>query len=315
MKQTAAVRPREESSTSLLWCVMGLLIPRATLLGALSPFGIALAACGGAANLPTLLCVGVGYLLATPTLLPLRYLAAVGLVAGGRWILDALPDGGRQPFVPPLLSFVACAASGMMGLVGGGVDGYRTLLILAEAVVAAGVSLLFDTAIRLFHRTRPALTISGQAAIVTVAAVAVSAAATIEDERVKESRDTLAGYGRYLAELREKDAATLEDTAERLLALEAGSDLESQQLIAAANATKDQAAALQKLYKDNPAVYEKSRERVLRHLILGYYNYDEAYNYCRLIGLDDSTSRRLAEAAAAERSGNVDRLESLFGKP
>ena len=142
-----------------------------------------------------------------------------------------------------------------------------------------------------------------------------SAAATIEDERVKESRDTLAGYGRYLAELREKDAATLEDTAERLLALEAGSDLESQQLIAAANATKDQAAALQKLYKDNPAVYEKSRERVLRHLILGYYSYDEAYNYCRLIGLDDSTSRRLAEAAAAERSGNVDRLESLFGKP
>ncbi|MBR2319885.1 MAG: SpoIIE family protein phosphatase [Clostridia bacterium] len=180
MKQTAAVRPREESNASLLWCVMGLLIPRATLLGALSPFGIALAACGGAANLPTLLCVGVGYLLATPVLLPLRYLAAVGLVAGGRWILDALPDGGRQPFVPPLLSFVACAASGMMGLVGGSVDGYRTLLILAEAAVAAGASLLFDTAIRLSHRTRPVLTISGQAAIVTVAAVAVSAAATIE---------------------------------------------------------------------------------------------------------------------------------------
>lgn len=180
MKQTAAVRPREESTATLLWCVMGLLVPRATLLGSLSPFGIALAACGGAANLPTLLCVGVGYLLATPALLPIRYLAAVGLIAGGRWILDALPDGGRQPFVPPLLSFVACAASGMMGLAGGGADSYRTLLILAEAAIAAGASLLFDTAIRLSRRARPALTVSGQAAVVAVAAIAVSAAATVE---------------------------------------------------------------------------------------------------------------------------------------
>ena len=81
MKQTVAVHTQEEHSTSLLWCVVGLLVPRATLLGALSPFGIALAACGGAANLPTLLCVAVGYLIATPALLPLRYLAAVGLVA------------------------------------------------------------------------------------------------------------------------------------------------------------------------------------------------------------------------------------------
>lgn len=180
MKQTVAAHTQEENSTSLLWCVVGLLVPRATLLGALSPFGIALAACGGAANLPTLLCVAVGYLIATPTLLPLRYLAAVGVVAGGRWILDALPDRGRQPFVPPLLSFVACAASGMMGLVGGGADGYRTLLVLAEAGIAAGSSLLFDTAIHLSHRHRPALTVGGQAAVVAVAAIAVSAAATVE---------------------------------------------------------------------------------------------------------------------------------------
>ena len=180
MKQTAVVRRREENGAGLLWCVMGLLVPRATLLGALSPFGIALAACGGAANLPTLLCVAVGYLLSSPALLPLRYIAAVGLVAGGRWVLDALPDGGRQAFVPPLLAFVASAATGLMGLAGGTADSYRTLLILAEAAVAAGASLLFDTAIRLSYRSRPVLTVGGQAAVVAVAAVAVSAAATIE---------------------------------------------------------------------------------------------------------------------------------------
>ena len=180
MKETAVARPREDSTANLLWCVMGLLVPRATLLGALSPFGVGLAACGGAANLPTLLCVAVGYLLAAPTPSPLRYMAAVGLVAGGRWVLDALPEGGKQSFVPPLLAFVACCATGMMELVGGGADGYRTLLILAEAVVAAGAALLFDTAVRLSHRPHPTLTLSGQAAVFGVAAVAVSAAATVE---------------------------------------------------------------------------------------------------------------------------------------
>ncbi len=180
MKEIAVADRRQENAATLLWCVMGLLIPRATLLGALSPFGIGLAACGTSANLPTLLCVGVGYLLASPTLFPLRYLAAVGLVAGGRWILDALPDGGQQAFVPPLLSFVACAASGMMSLMGGGVDGYRTLLILAEAVVAAGASLVFDAATRLSRQARSPLSLGSQAAVIAVAAIAVSAAATIE---------------------------------------------------------------------------------------------------------------------------------------
>lgn len=180
MKEIAVADRRQEGTATLLWCVMGLLIPRATLLGALSPFGIGLAACGACANLPTLLCVAVGYLLASPTLFPLRYLAAVGLVAGGRWILDALPEGGRQSFVPPLIAFVACAASGMMSLMGGGGDGYRTLLILAEAVVAAGAALLFDTATRLSQQGRPHLTLTAQAAVIAAAAVAVSAAATIE---------------------------------------------------------------------------------------------------------------------------------------
>ena len=179
MKEIAVAR-RQESAATLLWCVMGLLIPRATLLGALSPFGIGLAACGACANLPTLLCIGVGYLLASPTLFPLRYLAAVGLVAGGRWILDALPDGGRQGFVPPLLAFVSCAASGMTSLMGGGADRYRTLLILAEAVVAAGAALLFDTATGVTRQARPHLTLTAQASIIATAAVAVCAAATVQ---------------------------------------------------------------------------------------------------------------------------------------
>ena len=67
MKQTATLSPADRvAPATLLWCVMALLVPRATLFGELSPFGIGLAACGGAANLPTLLCLAVGYLLCPP---------------------------------------------------------------------------------------------------------------------------------------------------------------------------------------------------------------------------------------------------------
>lgn len=180
MKSTATVAPRDTAAATLLWCVAGMLVPRATLLGALSPFGIGLAACGSAANLPTLLSVTIGYLLAAPVLSPLRYVAAVGLVAGGRWILDVLPESRHQPFVPPLLAFVACTATGMMTLLGGGVDGYRTLLILAESAVATGSSLCFDTTMRLTRHPHPSVGAAGQAAVVAVAAIAVGAAATIE---------------------------------------------------------------------------------------------------------------------------------------
>ena len=96
MKNTAVASRRESGAfATLLWCMMGLLVPRATLLGALSPFGIGLAACTVAANLPTLLCIGAGYLLAAPTLLPLRYVAAVALVAGdgGYWMPCPMGDG------------------------------------------------------------------------------------------------------------------------------------------------------------------------------------------------------------------------------
>ena len=176
VKNTAVATRREEGAfATLLGCVLGLLIPRASLLGTLSPFGIGLAACSAAANLPTLLCVGVGYLLAAPAVFPLRYVAAVALVAGGRWILAALPDGGRQGFVPPLLAFVACSGTGMMSLMGAGADGLRLMLLLAESAMAAGCAIVFEQASHEYRHTA-----GGQGAVIATATVAVCAAATIE---------------------------------------------------------------------------------------------------------------------------------------
>ena len=178
MKESA-LRREGSALVTLLWCGVGLLAPRATLLGALAPFGIGLAACGGAANLPTLLCIAIGYL-PVATAMPLRYVAAVALIGGARWILDTLPDGARQPFVPPLLAFVSCAATGWMSLMGSGADGYRLLLILTEAAVAAGAALFFDVAMSATLRPRLPLSAGVSAAVIAAAAVTVCAAATIE---------------------------------------------------------------------------------------------------------------------------------------
>lgn len=179
VKETAVRRRESNAAATLLWCVAGLLVPRATLLGALSPFGIGLAAAGGAANLPTLLCIAIGYLPAA-TAMPLRYVAAVAVIGGARWVLDTLPDFARQPFVPPLLAFVSCAATGWVGVMGGGADAYRLLLILTEAVVAGGAAVFFDVAVETSHRPRLPLSAGVQAAVMAAAATTVCAAATIE---------------------------------------------------------------------------------------------------------------------------------------
>ncbi len=178
MKQTAALsRPVEAAPATLLWCVMGLLVPRATLFGELTPFGIGLAACGGAANLPALLCLAAGYLLAQPALHPLRYIATVAMVGGVRWVLAALPDWGRRRFVSPLIAFTCCAATGLLLLSKSGADTYRSLLILAESCVAAGAALFFEPGMAALQRRETA---GNQTALILTGAVAVMASSTVE---------------------------------------------------------------------------------------------------------------------------------------
>ena len=181
MKQAALSRPIQSAvPRTLIWCVLGLLVPRATLFGELTPFGIGLAACAGAANLPTLLCLTIGYLLGGG-LSPWRYVATIGMVGGLRWVLDALPGRGRRWFVPPLVAFTACTATGFILLFGTGIDLYRAVLILAEGAVAAGSTLFFDTALDLWDKEDRYLpTAANQTAVVLTGAVAVTAVCTLQ---------------------------------------------------------------------------------------------------------------------------------------
>ncbi len=183
---TALPRSTEKAGQlTLLWCLLGLLVPRATLYGEMAPFGIGLAAATDTGTLPVLLSLGVGYLLAQPVLLPLRYIATVAMVGGLRWVLGALPGIHRRPFIPPLLAFAATAVTGLTILSQSGLDSYRLLLILAESTVAAGSSLFFAITGQAYRHWRESpsntgLTTGQQTAVILTGAVGIMAASTLE---------------------------------------------------------------------------------------------------------------------------------------
>lgn len=178
----------ERAALALLWCLAGLLMPRAVLYGQMAPCGVGLTAAAGEWTLPVAAAVAAGYLLAGQVVLPLRYIAAAALVAATRWVLAAVPELRERPFVPPLLAFVSTTATGLLILGQTGLDVWRVLLILAEGAVAAGCAVFFGVAVAwsrdclaAMHSTqsRPLLTPGQQAALILTGAVAIMAASTV----------------------------------------------------------------------------------------------------------------------------------------
>lgn len=182
---SAAGKPT--AAVTLFWCLMGLLLPRATLYGELAPFGISLAAAATGGTLPVTAALIAGYLLAGGVLYPLRYIAAVAVVGGLRWVLAAVPGWRERPVLPPLLAATANLLTGLLFLGRSGMDAFRLLLLLAESLTAGGAAYFFRMAEQFSRRAaeprpqkRLQLTAGEQAALVLTGAVALMAASTLE---------------------------------------------------------------------------------------------------------------------------------------
>ncbi len=181
---TVAEKKKERTDSAskngliLFWCMVGLIVPRGVLYGEMAPFGISLAA-ASAGLFPLPLAVLAGYLFATDILYPVRYMAAVLVVMGSRWVLAAIPGLKDRPFVPPLLSFSALMITGVAVWQQYGLDGYRMILLIAESAVAAGCACFFRMAMDWSRDTSRALNMGQQAAVVLTAAIAVMAISTM----------------------------------------------------------------------------------------------------------------------------------------
>ena len=183
---TAPVMPAargQSGAMTLLWCLIGILIPRAALYGQMTPFGISLAAAMDKPLLPVALSILLGYLLGdAPS--PLRYIAAVAAVGGLRWVLAAVPEWDKRAFIPPLIAFVATLATGLAVDSALGLDGYRIVILLAESGVAAGCALFFRTAVTQSRRLQNVddsrgITPPQQTALILTGAVILMAASTV----------------------------------------------------------------------------------------------------------------------------------------
>ncbi len=180
----AAVAPPrgQAGGVTLMWCLLGLLIPRATLYGQLAPFGVSLAAAADKPMWPVAVALAVGYLLSDAPM-PLRYVAALAAVGGIRWVLAAVPEWQRRGFLPPLVTFAATLSTGLALYSGYGLDGYRVLLLVAESGVAAGCTLFFRMAVKESARLQApdggGLSTAAQASLILTGAVVLMASATV----------------------------------------------------------------------------------------------------------------------------------------
>lgn len=187
---------------TLLWCLLGLVIPRAALYGQIYPFGVSLAA---AADKPgaVILSLTVGYLLGdAPS--PIRYIAAVVAVGGLRWVSAAVPTLDKRAFVPPLTAFIATFTTGLALYSPTGIDGYRLLLLLAESSVCAGCAVFLRAASiesrRLLRRDEGGgLTAAQQASLILTGAVVIMAVSALTIGTFSPGRVLAAGLVLILA--------------------------------------------------------------------------------------------------------------------
>lgn len=175
------MRPRDTATARgtmmvLLRVVLGLLLPRVSVYGGLSPFGVGLAAAVSGSNaLLTVVAISLGYVLRGNAMLLFRYLAAVTVAAGIRWSFGGVRGLWADRILPPAAGFVAAVTAGVAVQIASDVTVYSVMMLVGEGLLAGGFAAVCTVAERVLSQKKrdEALTFSEQAAAVTVAVVAL----------------------------------------------------------------------------------------------------------------------------------------------
>ncbi len=173
-----------------LWGLIGILVPRATVYGGMSPFGVGIAAAvSGPGSVVVYLAAGMGYLLPDGAVFPLRYLAAVAAVASIRWALNGMRKLTDAAFFAPLTAFLATGFTGMSLALMNNPSLTNVLMVAAESLLAGGFAYFVSTAFRITHQPESkTLTAQEQSSVVAVAAVVLMAVSTIQFSGISPGR-------------------------------------------------------------------------------------------------------------------------------
>lgn len=161
---------------TVLYMLLGLIVPQGMIYGALAPFGISLAAgVSGTGAVLVYIATLVGYLLPGGAALPLRYMAAVAVTGAVRWTCGVLPRLSKRRGFAPLLAFASTLVSGL--LMNGTGAWLTVLLTVAESLAAGGFAYFFCAAFGFMTQNgeRRAMTMSEQTGVILLGATALMA--------------------------------------------------------------------------------------------------------------------------------------------
>jgi len=170
---------------------LGVLIPRATVYGGLSPFGISLAACvDGPACVLVCLGAGVGYLLSDAVIMPMRYIAAMICVIGIQWALGLSEKITSGILYSPLLAMLSTLVTGVAinSMTGFQWDVFASEL--CESILAGGAALFFKSAFSVVRNTAGPriLSLQQQVSLTITVAVVLTALTDITFEEISVGR-------------------------------------------------------------------------------------------------------------------------------
>lgn len=128
---------------------MGFLLSQAVIFSGYAPFGVGLAAAGGAGMPGFFGILGAlcGYMFLSEISVGLKYIAITVLVFAAGFVFQGSSAARRSLFMP-LVAFAATAFVGIVFVAGDGFPPLETLLYAAELILAAGSAYFFRIALR-----------------------------------------------------------------------------------------------------------------------------------------------------------------------
>ncbi len=118
--------------------ILGFVLPRATVYGTVSPFGVGLlAAVGGPTAIPTFIAIALGYIV-NPTSGILRYLASLVAVVGLRWSVAGFPRVSRSVWFAPTVAFISFIITGSALHLGTSHSVGAVISVISESLLCGG---------------------------------------------------------------------------------------------------------------------------------------------------------------------------------
>ncbi len=128
----------------LLTGITGFILASAAVYQGISPFGVAWAGSVGPENMLTAaLGAALGYVVNPDPAMNMKYIAALALMCGLRWLLDAVPKAARWKGSGPLYASFALLVVNTAITISGGFLIYDAVISLSEVALTAGGAYFF----------------------------------------------------------------------------------------------------------------------------------------------------------------------------